>query len=143
MGRGTALRHQELLRYFDYHNTDRAHAGRWTRGRTPESVIGKASYGRDAQPDVSAVPVTGQFSAANQSHRNAALRSRDRDRDVDRLAEQVWGPGRRETESYMPARFTVSGVAVERPSANSSRKAALTGSGAPRMYETQTPSSRA
>jgi hypothetical protein len=30
------------MRYLDYYNTDRAHTGRWTRGRTPESVIGKA-----------------------------------------------------------------------------------------------------
>jgi hypothetical protein len=37
----TALR-QELRRYLRYYNTDRAHTGRWTRGRTPEQVIGKA-----------------------------------------------------------------------------------------------------
>ena len=30
------------MRYLDYYNTDPAHTGRWTRGRTPESVIGKA-----------------------------------------------------------------------------------------------------
>ena len=33
---------RDLLRYLDYYNTDRAHTGRWTRGRTPDSVIGKA-----------------------------------------------------------------------------------------------------
>ena len=37
----TGLR-RDLARYLDYYNTDRAHTGRWTRGRTPESVIGKA-----------------------------------------------------------------------------------------------------
>ena len=37
----TGLR-RDLVRYLDYYNTDRAHTGRWTRGRTPESVIGKA-----------------------------------------------------------------------------------------------------
>ena len=31
----------DLDRYLDYYNTDRAHTGRWTRGRTPENVIGK------------------------------------------------------------------------------------------------------
>jgi hypothetical protein len=29
-------------RYLRYYNTHRAHTGRWTRGRTPEQVIGKA-----------------------------------------------------------------------------------------------------
>ena len=29
------------MRYLEYYNTDRAHTGRWTRGRTPESVLGK------------------------------------------------------------------------------------------------------
>ena len=33
---------RDLVRYLDYYNTDRAHTGRWTRDRTPESVIGKA-----------------------------------------------------------------------------------------------------
>ena len=33
---------RDLARYLRYYNTDRAHTGRWTRGRTPESVIGKA-----------------------------------------------------------------------------------------------------
>lgn len=33
---------RELERYLDYYNTDRAHTGRWTRGRTPEQVIGAA-----------------------------------------------------------------------------------------------------
>jgi transposase InsO family protein len=37
----TGLR-EELRRYLRYYNTDRAHTGRWTRGRTPEQVIGKA-----------------------------------------------------------------------------------------------------
>ena len=37
----TGLR-RDLVLYMDYYNTDRAHTGRWTRGRTPESVIGKA-----------------------------------------------------------------------------------------------------
>ena len=36
----TGLRN-DLVRYLRYYNTDRAHTGRWTRGRTPESVIGK------------------------------------------------------------------------------------------------------
>ena len=33
---------RDLVRYLDYYNTNRAHTGRWTRDRTPESVIGKA-----------------------------------------------------------------------------------------------------
>ena len=37
----TGLR-RDLERYLHYYNSDRAHTGRWTRGRTPESVIGKA-----------------------------------------------------------------------------------------------------
>ena len=37
----TGLR-RDLERYLRYYNSDRAHTGRWTRGRTPESVIGKA-----------------------------------------------------------------------------------------------------
>ena len=36
----TGLR-RELVRYLEYYNTDRAHTGRWTRGRTPDSVLGK------------------------------------------------------------------------------------------------------
>jgi hypothetical protein len=32
----------DLERYLRYYNTDRAHTGRWTRGRTPEAVLGKA-----------------------------------------------------------------------------------------------------
>jgi transposase InsO family protein len=36
----TALR-RDLEAYLDYYNTDRAHTGRWTKGRTPEEVIGK------------------------------------------------------------------------------------------------------
>jgi transposase InsO family protein len=31
----------DLERYVRYYNSDRAHTGRWTRGRTPEEVIGK------------------------------------------------------------------------------------------------------
>ena len=31
----------DLDRYLRYYNTDRAHTGRWTRGRTPEDVLGK------------------------------------------------------------------------------------------------------
>ena len=38
----TGLR-RELERYLRYYNHDRAHTGRWTRGRTPETVIGKAN----------------------------------------------------------------------------------------------------
>ncbi len=37
----TGLR-RDLERYLRYYNSDRAHTGRWTRGRTPERVIGKA-----------------------------------------------------------------------------------------------------
>jgi transposase InsO family protein len=33
---------RDLERYLDYYNTDRAHTGRWTRGRTPDQVIGAA-----------------------------------------------------------------------------------------------------
>ena len=33
---------RELERSLRYYNEDRAHTGRWTRGRTPDSVIGKA-----------------------------------------------------------------------------------------------------
>jgi DNA-binding NtrC family response regulator len=33
---------QALERYLHYYNTERAHTGRWTRGRTPEAVLGKA-----------------------------------------------------------------------------------------------------
>jgi transposase InsO family protein len=32
----------DLERYPRYSNTERAHTGRWTRGRTPEAVLGKA-----------------------------------------------------------------------------------------------------
>lgn len=31
----------DLERYLRYYNEDRAHTGRWTRGRTPEAVLGK------------------------------------------------------------------------------------------------------
>jgi transposase InsO family protein len=37
----TGLR-RDLERYLRYYNTDRAHTGRWTRGRTPDAVLGKA-----------------------------------------------------------------------------------------------------
>ena len=41
----TGLR-RDLLRYLDYYNFERAHTGRWNRGRTPEEVLGKAKcYG--------------------------------------------------------------------------------------------------
>jgi hypothetical protein len=32
----------DLERYLRYYNTERAHTGRWTHGRTPEAVLGKA-----------------------------------------------------------------------------------------------------
>jgi transposase InsO family protein len=32
----------DLERYLRYYNTQRAHTGRWTKGRTPEAVLGKA-----------------------------------------------------------------------------------------------------
>ena len=32
----------DLERYLRYYNTERAHTGRWTRGRTPDAVLGKA-----------------------------------------------------------------------------------------------------
>ena len=38
--RQTGLR-RELNRYLRYYNRDRAHTGRWNRGRTPGEVIGK------------------------------------------------------------------------------------------------------
>lgn len=38
--RYTGLR-LDLDRYLAYYNTDRAHTGRWTKGRTTEQVIGK------------------------------------------------------------------------------------------------------
>ena len=34
---------RDLARYLRYYNTDRAHTGRWTRGRTPDAVLGKAT----------------------------------------------------------------------------------------------------
>lgn len=37
----TGLR-MDLDRYLRYYNTDRAHTGRWNKGRTPEDVLGKA-----------------------------------------------------------------------------------------------------
>jgi transposase InsO family protein len=39
--RASGLR-MDLERYVRYYNTDRAHTGRRTKGRTPEQVIGKA-----------------------------------------------------------------------------------------------------
>lgn len=39
--RYTGLR-RDLKRYLSYYNGDRAHTGRWTRGRTPAQVIGAA-----------------------------------------------------------------------------------------------------
>jgi hypothetical protein len=33
----------DLDRYVRYYNTDRAHTGRWTNGRTPDQVLGKAA----------------------------------------------------------------------------------------------------
>jgi hypothetical protein len=32
----------DLERYLRFYNTQRAHTGRWTKGRTPEAVLGKA-----------------------------------------------------------------------------------------------------
>ena len=32
----------DLERYLHYYNTERAHTGRWTHGRTPDEVLGKA-----------------------------------------------------------------------------------------------------
>jgi hypothetical protein len=32
----------DLKRYLRYYNTERSHTGRWTNGRTPEAVLGKA-----------------------------------------------------------------------------------------------------
>ena len=32
----------DLERYLRYYNTERSHTGRWTKGRTPEGVLGKA-----------------------------------------------------------------------------------------------------
>lgn len=37
----TGLR-RDLVQYLRYYNQDRAHTGRWNRGRTPEQVLGKA-----------------------------------------------------------------------------------------------------
>jgi transposase InsO family protein len=33
---------RDLRQYLRYYNADRAHTGRWTKGRTPESILGKA-----------------------------------------------------------------------------------------------------
>jgi hypothetical protein len=32
----------DLERYLRSYNTERAHTGRWTKGRTPKAVLGKA-----------------------------------------------------------------------------------------------------
>jgi hypothetical protein len=32
----------DLERYLRHDNTERAHTGRWTHGRTPEAILGKA-----------------------------------------------------------------------------------------------------
>jgi len=45
----------DLERYLRYYNTERAHTGRWTRGRTPNEVLGKANCGTrtaDASPQL-------------------------------------------------------------------------------------------
>jgi transposase InsO family protein len=50
--RQTGLR-LDLERYLRYYNADRAHTGRWTRGRTPEESSGRPSCGTrsaDASP---------------------------------------------------------------------------------------------
>jgi hypothetical protein len=39
--RQTALR-LDLKRHLRYYRTERTHTGRWTKGRTPEAVLGKA-----------------------------------------------------------------------------------------------------
>ena len=43
----------DLDRYLRYYNTERAHTGRWTRGRTPKPSLGRPSCGTrtaDASP---------------------------------------------------------------------------------------------
>jgi transposase InsO family protein len=40
--KSTGLR-RDLDQYLRYYNAERAHTGRWTRGRTPEAVLGKAT----------------------------------------------------------------------------------------------------
>jgi transposase len=45
----------DLERYLRYYNTERAHTGRWTKGRTPEAVLGKPCCGTrpaDASPQL-------------------------------------------------------------------------------------------
>jgi transposase InsO family protein len=37
---------RDLTSYLDYYNFDRAHTGRWTRGRTPATVLGAAKVWR-------------------------------------------------------------------------------------------------
>jgi transposase InsO family protein len=45
----------DLERYLRYYNTERSHTGRWTKGRTPEEVLGRPNCGRgsaDASPQL-------------------------------------------------------------------------------------------
>jgi len=45
----------DLDRYLTYYNTDRAHTGRWTKGRTPSRSSGRSRCGHaraDASPDL-------------------------------------------------------------------------------------------
>jgi transposase InsO family protein len=42
----------DLERYLRYYNTQRTHTGRWTRGRTPDEVIGCGTRGADASPQL-------------------------------------------------------------------------------------------
>jgi transposase InsO family protein len=45
----------DLERYLRYYNTQRAHTGRWTKGRTPKPSSGRPSYGTrtaDASPQL-------------------------------------------------------------------------------------------
>jgi transposase InsO family protein len=39
----------DLERYLRYYNTERAHTGRWTKGRTPKAVLGKAKLWQKAR----------------------------------------------------------------------------------------------
>ncbi len=39
----------DLERYLRYYNTERAHSGRWTKGRTPDEVLGKAKLWQNKQ----------------------------------------------------------------------------------------------
>jgi hypothetical protein len=45
----------DLERYLRYYNTERAHTGRWTHGRTPTRSLGRPNCGRrhaDASPQL-------------------------------------------------------------------------------------------